>query len=102
MPMRHSYVVPMRWTVIYEYEVPEGHCDIKSKNVKHSHYGPMGPRGSGRLRVPESVTLALEGGRLSAIRTGHLYPQEYPGTHFKRLSRPWAHGIVGCHGKNPQ
>jgi hypothetical protein len=25
--------------------------------------------------------------RLSAIRTGHIYPQEYPGTHFERLSR---------------
>jgi hypothetical protein len=56
-----------------------------------------------RLRLPDSVTSALEGVRLSAIRTGRrLYLQEYPGTHFKRLSRPRAHGIVGCHGKNPQ
>jgi hypothetical protein len=64
--------------------------------------GLWGPEGSGRLRLPDSVTSALEGGRLSAVRTGGLYPQDYPGTHFKRLSRPRAHGIVGCHGKNPQ
>jgi hypothetical protein len=44
--------------------------------VKQSHYRPMGPRGFWEL----------ESGRLSAIRTGRLYPQGYPGTHFKRLS----------------
>jgi hypothetical protein len=56
----------------------------------------------GRLRLPDSVTSALEDGRLSAIHTSRLYPQEDPGTHFKRLSRLRAHRIVGCHGKNPQ
>jgi hypothetical protein len=39
------------------------------------------------LSLPDSVTSALEGSRLSALRTGRLYSQEYPGTHFKRLSR---------------
>jgi hypothetical protein len=37
--------------------------------------------------------------RLSALRTGRLHPQEYPGTHFERLSRPRAHGLIGCLGK---
>jgi hypothetical protein len=40
--------------------------------------------------------------RLSALRIGRLYPQEYPGTHVERLSRPRAHGLVGCLEKNPQ
>jgi hypothetical protein len=52
--------------------------------------GRWGPESSGRLRLPVSVTPSLESGRLSAIRTGRLYPQEYPGTHFKKLSRPRA------------
>jgi hypothetical protein len=54
------------------------------------------PEASGGLRLPDSMTSALEGGGLSALHTGRLYPQEYPGIHFKRLSRPQAHGIVGC------
>jgi hypothetical protein len=44
--------------------------------VNHSHYRPMGPRGFWE------VTSALEGGRLSALRNGRLYPLECPGTHF--------------------
>jgi hypothetical protein len=66
----------------------------QQKSSSNPITGLWGPEGSGKLRPPDSVTSALEGGRLSAIRTGRLYPQEYPGTHFKRLSRPRAHGIV--------
>jgi hypothetical protein len=64
------------------------------KKVSNPITGLWGPEGYGRLRLPDSVTSALEGGRLSAISTGRIYLQEYPGTHFKRLSRPRAYGIV--------
>ena len=35
-----------------------------------------GPEGSRKLRLPDFVTTAQDGGRLSALRTGLLYPQE--------------------------
>jgi len=39
--------------------------------------GPRtGPEVSRKLRLPNFVTTAQDGGRLSALRTGRLYPQE--------------------------
>jgi len=35
-----------------------------------------GPEGSRKLRLPDFMTTAKDGGRLSAKRTGRLYPQE--------------------------
>ena len=56
-----------------------------------------GPEGSRKLRFPDFVTTAQDGGRLSALRAGHLYPPvNAPGTHFcKRLSQPQGHCAIG-------
>ena len=35
-----------------------------------------GPEGSKKLRRPDFVTTAQDGGRLSALHTGRLYPQD--------------------------
>jgi len=56
-----------------------------------------GPEGSRKLRFPDFITTAQDGGRLSALCTGRLYPPgNTPGTHFcQRLSRPQGHSAIG-------
>ena len=49
---------------------------VKGKSVPLQ--GQKGPEGSRNLRFPDFVTTAQDGGRLSGIRTGRLYPQEIP------------------------
>ena len=36
----------------------------------------MGPEGSRKLRLPDFVITARDGGRFSTLSTGRLYPQE--------------------------
>jgi len=36
-----------------------------------------GPEGSRKLKFPDFVTTAQDGGRLSALGTGRLYPRKY-------------------------
>jgi len=45
--------------------------------VNQSCYRPAGAqRVLRKLRFPDFVTMAQDGGRLSALRTGRLYPKE--------------------------
>ena len=49
-------------------------CAVK---VKHSRYRPWsGPEGSRKLRFPDFKTTAQYGGKMSALSTDRLYPQE--------------------------
>jgi hypothetical protein len=42
MPMRRSYIVPMRWKVIYEYEVPGVALNLNSINYPdHGRHGDL-------------------------------------------------------------
>ena len=50
------------------------YCKGKGKAVPLQ--ASTGPQGSRKLRLPDFVTTAQDGGRLSALRTGRLYPQE--------------------------
>jgi len=53
---------------------------LKTRGTKYTSQvksSPVtGPEGSRKLSFPDFVTTAQDGGRLSALHTGHLYPQE--------------------------
>jgi len=48
--------------------------NIKGKAVPLQAW--TGTEGSKKLRFPDFVTTAQDGGRLSALRTGRIYPEE--------------------------
>jgi hypothetical protein len=51
--MRRSYVVRMRWMVIYEYEVPGGALNLNSTNYQdHGHHGDLPLQG--KITIAES------------------------------------------------
>ena len=50
---------------------------VKGKGKAVALQAWIGPEGSRKLRFPDFVTTAQDGGRLSALRTGRLYPQHY-------------------------
>jgi len=56
-----------------------------------------GPEGSRKLRLPDFVTTAQDGGRVfSLTHRPPLPPGNTPGTHFcSRLSRPQGHSAIG-------
>ena len=65
--------------------------NIKGKTVPVQAWS--GPEGSRKLRIPDFVTTAQDGGRLSALRTGRLYLQEML---LVLISvRPRGHSVIG-------
>jgi hypothetical protein len=50
--MRHSYVVLMRWMVIYEYEVQGGALNLNSTKFYHGRQGDLPLQGKIPMAEP--------------------------------------------------
>ena len=73
---RLSQLTPFR--PVNSYRTNEEFDELNTgKKLKQSHYRPgQAQRVLRKLRFPDFVTTAQDGGRFSALRTGRLYPQE--------------------------
>ena len=71
--------------------IKEGHIYIDIFSIPLQAWN--GPEGSRKLRFPDFMTTAQEGGKVvSHTHRPHLPPGNSPGTHFcSRLSRPQGH-----------
>ena len=66
---------PARSQSLYRLSYPaHPYSNVKGKAVPLQAWS--GPEGSRKLRFPDSMTTAQDGGRLSALSTGRLYSQE--------------------------
>jgi hypothetical protein len=52
-------------------------CLVKGKGKAVPLQGWSGPEGSRKLMFPDFMTTAQDGGKLSALPTGRLYPRKY-------------------------
>jgi hypothetical protein len=71
----HEFVTS---TLVYR-----SYCGIIKKRVKQSHTGPKCPEDSRKIRFPDYVTMAQDGGKVVSLTHRPLLPSgNTPGTHF--------------------
>jgi len=95
----------LQWVIItlkYKITYLKGKC--KGKSVSLQAWG--GPEGSRKLRFPDFMTMAQDGGKVvSLTHRPPLTPGIAPGTYFcQRLSWPQGHSTIGrilCQWKIP-